>query len=416
MSNHDDLTNTLSQELEDRAHAMDGSTLHLNDVQGRARSIRRRRTAAAVAGVAAVVAVIVPVATLAGRSGGNPEPAPAPTTQSVTPTPPEGSQPPPGVLDVSDLPTGDAPRIEYVTDGRTLHQVDGSTLDIGTRHPVTSFVTLVDGSHAWQTADAAGNAYIEVQDAEGTLHAPVDSYFGLRVNREDNAAGWVATNGQVTVWTIGATEPKPVGDPVPGAHDLRIAAILSQDCRDFCTVYVNAPADGAQIWQPYEVTDDGTQPYTDGGLVTVNDVAGGLTIGRSELSDFDSCSDLFGGGEFRGFKTCKATLMSFSPDAATLLGYPPIYDGLGPTSISMWDLEGTKLFERRATVKHQATVTDDAQWEDDTHVIARVYQDGEWSLVRIASDGSMEYAVPPVAGQDVDSPFVLATGGSSAGD
>jgi len=28
----------------------------------------------------------------------------------------------------------------------------------------------------------------------------------------------------------------------------------------------------------------------------------------------------------------------------------------------------------------------------------------------------MEYAVPPVAGQDVDSPFVLATGGSSAGD
>jgi hypothetical protein len=29
--------------------------------------------------------------------------------------------------------------------------------------------------------------------------------------------------------------------------------------------------------------------------------------------------------------------------------------------------------------------------------------------VRFASDGSMEYAVPPVAGHDADTPFVLAT-------
>ena len=43
MSQHDDLTHTLSQELEDRAHAMDGSTLHLTDVRGRARSITPSR-------------------------------------------------------------------------------------------------------------------------------------------------------------------------------------------------------------------------------------------------------------------------------------------------------------------------------------------------------------------------------------
>ena len=39
---NDDLTRTLSEELEERAHTMDGSTLHLADVRGRARSIRRR--------------------------------------------------------------------------------------------------------------------------------------------------------------------------------------------------------------------------------------------------------------------------------------------------------------------------------------------------------------------------------------
>jgi hypothetical protein len=297
-----------------------------------------------------------------------------------------------------------------------LHQVDGSTVDIGTRYPVASFGTLIDGSHVWQTFDKAGNAYVEVQDADGTVHAPVDAYFGLRVNREHNAAGWVASNGQVTVWTVGATAPRPVGDPIPGTHDIGIAAILSQDCRDFCTVYANGPTDNGQGQQPYEVTDDGTQPYTDGGLVTVTDVAGGMTIGISDRSDFGSCSDLFGGGEFRGFTTCKATLKSFSPDGSTLLGYPPYYDGLGPTSISMWDLQGTKLFERRSNAKHQATVGDDGQWEDDSHVLARVYQDGEWSLVRIASDGALEYAVPPTAGDDVDSPFVLPTGGPAVGD
>ena len=49
-------------------------------------------------------------------------------------------------------------------------------------------------------------------------------------------------------------------------------------------------------------------------------------------------------------------------------------------------------------------------------MLASVFQDGRWALVRIASDGSMEYAVPPVAGADVENPYVLATGGPTRGD
>ena len=56
--------------------------------------------------------------------------------------------------------------------------------------------------------------------------------------------------------------------------------------------------------------------------MAVNDVGGALTIGYSRITDFGSCSDLFGGGEFPGFTTCKATLKSFSPDGSSLLGYP----------------------------------------------------------------------------------------------
>ena len=420
MSNHDDLTHTLSQELEDRAHAMDGSTLHLTDVQGRARSIRRRRTAAAVAGVAAVVAVIVPVATLAGRSGGNPAPAPAPTTQSVTPTPPEGSQPPPGVLDVSDLPTGAAPRMEYVTDGRVLHQIDGSTVDISTVYPVSSFVVLADGTHLWLTRDNQGNAYVEVQDAEGTLQDPVRAGGDLSVNSAHTVGAWVRPDGQVMVWNAGATEPLEYESPVGATDEMRMGPVLGDHCgapEDSCEVYVNVSDPNADpSWQPWLVDINDTAPYLDGTYLILQDATeGGLSIGYRKLTDFGSCSVLLGGGEFQGFDTCKHTLSSFSPDGGLILGDPAYHDGIGNGEIAMYDLESNLLFERHSTAKSQAFYPS-AEWEDSSHVLAPVFQDGQWAVVRIASDGSMEYAVPPVAGQDVDNPFVLATGGPSVGD
>ena len=53
-----------------------------------------------------------------------------------------------------------------------------------------------------------------------------------------------------------------------------------------------------------------------------------------------------------------------------------------------------------------------AEWEDDSHVLSAVYQEGQWSLVRVASDGSMEYAVTPRPGADVTvNPYVIPTGG-----
>jgi hypothetical protein len=408
---NDDLTRTLSEELDERAHAMDGSTLHLADVRGRARSIRRRRTATAVAGVAATVAVIVPVATLATHSGGRPEPAPA--TQSVipttAPTTPASGQPARGVLDVSDLPTGEAPTIDFVSDG-VFHFHDGGSGAVKTRYAPSLFAALDDGARVWQTTDEQGNAYIEIQDSDGTFHEPVRSDYGLKANHEHNTAAWVDTGGQVMVWSGRATQPRPLGDPIPGGHDIRVAAVESQDCTQFCTVYVNGPADGAQIWRPYVVTDDGTEVYRDGGLVMVDDVASGLTVGKSEVTDVSSCSELFGGGEFQGFRTCKAQFESFSPDASSVLGYLPYFDGLGSTSISMWDVNGQKLFERQSGAQQQAVVAD-AQWEDDSHVIAAVFQENKWSLVRIATDGTMEYAVPPIPGHDVDNPFMLPVGG-----
>jgi hypothetical protein len=312
------------------------------------------------------------------------------------------------VLDVATLPTGDRPRVEYVTDGSVLHRVDGSTAQIHTQYPVSSFASLSDGTHLWQTTHA-GTPYVEVQDPQGNLLAPTRSGWGLTVNSDHSVGAWVRADGQVMVWGPGATEPHPLGDPITGTSDVRVGTILgdTDSCgpHGYCSVFVNAAdANGSRtIW---EVSDHGSQRYTDAGLVTIADVAGSVTIGRTELTDSGSCSSLSGGGEFQGFDTCRATLTSFSPDGSTLLGYPPYWDGLGPTSISMWDLKGRSLFERRSDAKHQTTIGD-AQWEDGTHALSSMFTDGRWSLVRLASDGSMEYAVAPVAGNAEKSPFVL---------
>lgn len=405
----DELGTRLTRTLTDHSEVMSGSSLGLADVQGRARSIRRRRASGAVVAVAAAVAIIVPTIDLAGHTGGKPEPAPATqTTESPTTTaaPDDGHQPAPGVLDVSDLPTGTTPGVEYVTGGRTLHLTDGSTVDLPTRYPVSSFVALTDGSHLWLTSHQ-GVPYVEVEDSDGGFLDPVRSEWGLALNPAHTIGAWLGTDGQVHVLRVGDSQPTNLGDPVTAGYDRRVAAITGEDCSLACSVYVNVSGPNG-LSTPWEVTGSNSQRLRDGSFLSIADESdAGLTIGFDSVSDNGSCSRLLGGGEFQGFRTCQATLVSFSPEGSHILGYPAYFDGLGPTSVSMWDVEGRKLFERRSDEQHQSFYGN-AVWEDETHVLAQVCQDGRWSIVRFASDGSMQYAVPPVAGQAEEDPFVLA--------
>jgi hypothetical protein len=407
MNEHDDFTSLLTQSLTDHSDTMAGSHLGLAEVKGKARSIRRRRATGAVVAVAAAVAIVVPTIDLAGHTGGRPEPAPA--TQVPTPTQTanvdSGHQPKPGVLDVSDLPTGAAPRTEYVTEGRTLHLPDGGAVELPTRYPVTSFVVLSDGGHLFLTTHQ-GVPYVEVENGEGGFSDPVRSGWGLAVNAAHTIGAWLDVDGRVHVLEAGKDQPSTLGDPVPGS-DLRVGPISGEKCSLACSVVVNVP--GPNGWQPWEVTEASTQELRDGGYQVVDDISGnGLSIGRTQLTDGGSCSKLLGGGEFAGFSTCKNQFSGFSLDGQLLLGEPPYYDGVGPSGIAMYDLTGKRLFERAATAKVQSYYAAPAVWEDDTHALAAVFQDGSWALVRFGTDGSMEYAVPPVKGAYDQCPYVLA--------
>jgi hypothetical protein len=422
MSAHDDdLTTDLNRELRGRSDAMHGSTLDFGDVQRRARSIRRRRTATAVVGAAAAVALIVPTAALATHSGHRDEPGPAtqlPSPTQTTTTTADGHQPAPGVMDVSDLPTGAPPQMDYVYKG-VLHLSGGGTAVVHTHYIPNRFVEMADGTTVWLTSDH-GTPYVEIEDVDGNVHDPVPSTFDLSVNAMHSIVAWMTPAGQVMIWEGWASQPRPLGDPVPGTEwrlgpvtgvGAAVPGKAGPDCHDsVCTVIVNVP--GA-TWQPWEVSESGTHKLLDGSYLSVADEnESGLTIGYTKITDSGNCSKLLGGGEFQGFATCKHTLENFSPDGRLILGLPAYPDGAGPNQIAMYDLEGQLLFDRGSTLKVQPTFNQ-YEWEDDTHVLITVYQEGQWSLVRVASDGSMEYAVAPRPGVDVTvNPYVIPTGGA----
>lgn len=416
----------LEEELPEEAELFEtlgGHELHLDDVLTRAGGIRRKRqTTRGLVAAAAVVALVAPAGViLADRdsaTGPSPlthptapvstdaAPSPAPTTPTAaptdTPTPDSGSQPAPGVLDVSHLPTGDAPHVDYLQDGK-LHWADGDTTPVDTRYTPRQFVEMNDGSRVWQTVDH-GTPYVEIQDPDGYFHGAVRSSFGLTIDPSHTISAWLSPTGQVTVWEGRATDPRPLGEPVPGS-DLRLGPVIGNDCSMVCSVVVNV-RDGAG--QPWEVRDSGTRPLRDGSYLSVSDISeASLSIGLTRITDSSTCSKLLGGGEFVGFATCRSQLSSFSPDGQLILALPSYFDGTGPTGIGMYDLSGKRLFDRSSTQHTQAVIAD-AVWEDDTHVLAATFQGGKWAVVRIASDGHLEYAVPPVAStDDVTSPFVL---------
>ena len=50
-----------------------------------------------------------------------------------------------------------------------------------------------------------------------------------------------------------------------------------------------------------------------------------------------------------------------------------------------------------------------AVWEDETHVLFTLFQDGKWSMVRMDVDGAMEYAIAPQQGDAEEVPWHFET-------
>ena len=100
------------------------------------------------------------------------------------------------------------------------------------------------------------------------------------------------------------------------------------------------------------------------------------------------------------------------PRQRHLVGTPAYGDGFGPTRLDVLDLRtGDRTRSWTADRRGRSATYFDQVWEDADHLLVVTFQAGEWAIVRLGTDGSMEYAVPPRAdGGDQEKPLYLEGG------
>lgn len=420
MSRHDP-EDDLSRALHRRVDRMHDAPLGLDDVQSRAGTMRRRRVVIG-AGIAAALVVVVPTAIVAtgGFDRSSQDLRPATTTPSATeasdpsataspsPSPTEASGPA-TPFDVSGLPTGAPPAIEW-RDGRNVHRADGSVAADALPEGVDGFAPMGSG---WivSSRDDQGAIVRFVGGDELTTAQVYDLDGGLATSSDGEVVAWAEPDGGVRVVQRGGEEVYEM-TPISAPGPYEAVTVTSADCKEGrttdagCTVFVNTVGEQSQAWltsshgiaERYDEEVQQLTAWSDGAYAGITDFNDDLTT-CSAVRDPSSLSTRW--------ETCDHRLLAFSPDAAHLLGVGSVGDGFADSQVAIVDAaDGTVLVDLRSDEQHQTAALQLA-WEDDSHALMVTYAYGRWAVVRLGLDGSMEYAVPPRPGDQFQRPFFL---------
>ncbi len=404
----------LGQALTDQVRDMNDAPLAIDDIRHRAGTVRRRRAMIAGAGIAAAAAIAVPLALVASNNLGDqasPPVAAQSPSASASPSPGESTAATgPMDLDVSDLSTGDAPAL-FWAEGTTIHSPDGSTVEVSGIDSISDLAPMGDG---WivATSDAEANLWVVSVAPDGTAdvadRTPLDG--GLATSPGGSVVAWASPTGDVTVVQSRGDETLSMPKiSAQGPYDA--VAVSSEDCQEGrttpagCTVYVNTKGRDQVAWVS---ASHGFSDRYDSETRATTGVGVDVVAGITKVTDDGTCSKVTRAGKTL-WTTCDFRVWGFSSSGELAVAQDDYGDGFGPTDLAVLDAtDGSPLFHRQAGQSAFTTVFDPV-WEDDSHVLTVTFLDGRWAVVRVAVDGSMEYAVPPVKGQDLDRPFVLQT-------
>jgi len=169
-----------------------------------------------------------------------------------------------------------------------------------------------------------------------------------------------------------------------------------------CVAFVNSvEGTSARYTSSHGIVD--TVPW----VLAVGDAsAEGDLLAMTSVSDEGSCWGRFAAWKKQPlWETCDHTLFDFSPSARRILAGPAYLDGFGQGSATVLDDDGATVAEWHSAGQAALLHT---IWEDDDHVLAVVFQDDAWAILRLdVTDGSVELAVEPVPDQAGRTPFVL---------
>lgn len=386
-----DFEQQLAGALERRASTAPVAPQSLDAVRHRARGIRRRRIAVSAAGVAAALAVIAPLGLSAtGVLDGDADRSSdiAVASPGPSPVPPPVTEP---VAVTTGAAPGDAPEIGWLEADGTVHLPGGTIVQAERDYRALGVVAgrvlayRFDPDTGLGTVDEVGTDG-RVLASHGALTSPITDDAGT-------VGAWVDRAGRI-VWA-GAGGQRTYDTPGN-------AKLLSVD------------ADGA--WFTPEAEERAVSRIAPDGSITrpldvlrVNDSLGDRV---TATLTYDAMEPGSCGGVLRGtrvvWQTCDHTVDRFSPDGSWVLATDAYLDGMGQGSLAILDA-GTG--EEQVQYEVEDGLFFAWRWEDATHALAVVHtpDDQAWQVVRLGLDGSVEQAVAPRRGTDLEPPFWLGS-------
>ncbi|MEZ5193310.1 MAG: hypothetical protein R2734_12915 [Nocardioides sp.] len=253
---------------------------------------------------------------------------------------------------------------------------------------------------------AADKELVYVLAPNGDYAEPWEVSGGFAVSAGGNVVAWTGTDGTVYAAQADTGDVQPMS-AVPRAGSYRTVGIWGEDCTSTagCTVIVNR-TDRRAVAYAAATGSAESLPGLDYATVAGDSHVGGVT--SIDENAPGSCSAMLDGLSPVLWTTCDNTLSALSPDGSHLLGLPAYLDGFGPRTLDVLDMaDGSAV--RSWTANRRSATYFDQVWEDDSHVLVVTYQGGEWAVVRLGVDGSMEFAIAPVPGEDLSRPVMLQT-------
>jgi hypothetical protein len=300
------------------------------------------------------------------------------------------------VLDVSDLEQGAPPALAWSErrSGRTVIHGAG-----GTRTPVANrldqFAPMGSGYVVQTIGVHPTTRWVGADGSPGRREWRTG--YGLAVSPLGNVVAFAGRRGKV--WTIDRDGDRVLRfNPVPVTGTAHAVAVTGENCKEGegdpglgCSIAVNGPA-RAFYTSSHGIVD--RIPH----LKLASTGRGRWLGGITSVSDVGSCSAMMRSWKVR-WETCDNQLGGISPDNGHVLGTPAYADGFGPQVLDVLSTADGSLVRTFAAARDGSSATYfDEVWEDAEHVLVVTYQDGEWAVVRLGVDGSMEYAVAPRRG------------------
>jgi hypothetical protein len=347
--------------------------------------------------------------TSSGTGADDPTPSPSTTSETPAPATPSASATAPdepGVLTLEGVASGAPPSVPYltVTDaGASLVRPGGEAQPLP--RPYDAFAPMGQGLVGTASVEDQARSYVLDGDLQEVSQATNPSGT-LAVTPDGAIVGWVTTEGRPHVVERGGSQEWDMS-VVDEAGSIAALIATSDTCQEGpdgsgCVAFVNS-VEGTSVryTSSHGIVD--TVPW----VLAVGDVsAEGDLAAMTSVSDEGSCW-----GRFQAWKrkplweTCDHTLFDFSPSGTRILAGPAYLDGFGQGSATVLDDDGAVVAEWHSAGQAALLHT---IWEDDDHVLALVFQDDAWTILRLdVTDGSVELAVEPVPDQGGRPPFVL---------